>query len=91
MKNWKISTGILFVFLLCTHGIIAQKIVRLPQSVALGSRYEMNSNVLKEKRQLLVYAPPKSQTPQKYPLIVVFDGESQIGRASCRERVSSPV
>jgi hypothetical protein len=76
MKNRKISAGILFVFLLCTHGIIAQKIVRLPQSVALGSRYEMNSNVLKEKRQLLVYAPPKSQTPQKYPLIVVFDGES---------------
>lgn len=76
MGNWKISTGILFAFGLFSHGLMAQKIVRLQQSLALGSRYEMNSNVLKEKRQLLIYTPPKSQLPQKYPLIVVFDGES---------------
>lgn len=76
MENWKASIGILFVFGFITQGLFAQKIVRLPQPVALGSRYEMNSNVLKEKRQLLIYTPPKSQIPQKYPLIVVFDGES---------------
>jgi predicted alpha/beta superfamily hydrolase len=76
MKNWKIRTGILFIFGWCSHGLMAQKIVRLPQPVALGGRYEMNSSVLKEKRQLLIYTPPKSQLPQKYPLIVVFDGES---------------
>lgn len=76
MKNWKISTVILFALGLFCHLLMAQKIVRLPQPVALGSRYEMSSNVLKEKRQLLIYTPPKSQLPQKYPLIVVFDGES---------------
>lgn len=76
MKYWKISTGFLFVFGIFSHVLMAQKMVRLPQPVTLGSRYEMNSDVLKEKRQLLIYTPPKSQLPQKYPLIVVFDGES---------------
>ncbi|MFN8343851.1 MAG: alpha/beta hydrolase-fold protein [Spirosomataceae bacterium] len=76
MKIRKIRAEWLLIFALWVHGLHAQKIVRLPQSVELGGRYEINSLSLKEKRQLLIYTPPKSLKPQKYPLIVVFDGET---------------
>ena len=39
-------------------------------------------------RDLLVALPPGyAQAAQRYPVVYLQDGQNQIGRASCRERV----
>ncbi|UTW60243.1 hypothetical protein KFE96_07995 [Kordiimonas sp. SCSIO 12603] len=55
-------------------------------TVELGKRYLLQSGILEEEREILVHLPksydPSDGNTQKYPVIVVLDGDSHFGHAT---------
>ncbi len=52
-----------------------------PITVDVGKRYQINSAILGEQRDLLIHLPEGyQQSDGKYPVIYVLDGDTSSGR-----------
>lgn len=65
-----VSISLLFAFIITTPAQIEK------ESFLLGQKIHIQSKILKEDRQLLIYLPPNyDQTQDLYPVLYLLDGE----------------